>query len=241
MWGVKILADAVHAHRQAVSPTNPLLESEHGVSDAIAYGLDTYRSCRDSAVEMVFKAVYESPELDALVGSKRGTVQQRLHEADSWLNEEVRRLKRREREASFEHGTFLGGAMRVLVYCGSELHVVDERPFNAMRKLLSESGLRHTIHLADLKQAARRQTLLVRWDEERTLAGLAQLLPTPSERRRALDAARVLAATRGDIVPAQQLRLDRVAAKLGLDPREKPSVRPLDSLPGSIECDFALR
>jgi hypothetical protein len=112
--------------------------------------------------------------------------------------------------------------MRVLVYCGRELHVVDERPFNAMRKLLRESGLDHTIHLAELKQAARRQTFLVRWDEERALAGLAQLLPTTSERRRALDAARALAATRGDIAPAQQLRLDRVAAQLGLAPREKP-------------------
>jgi pimeloyl-ACP methyl ester carboxylesterase len=222
MWGVKMMADAVRTHRQAVLPTNPLLESEHGISDAIAHELDTYRACRDSTVEMVFKAVYDSPWLAALIGLKRGSVPQRLHEADSWLNEEVKRLKRRELEASFEHATFLDGAMRVLVYCGRELHVVDERPFNAMRKLLRESGLDHTIHLAELKQAARRQTFLVRWDEERALAGLAQLLPTTSERRRALDAARALAATRGDIAPAQQLRLDRVAAQLGLAPREKP-------------------
>ena len=111
--------------------------------------------------------------------------------------------------------------MRVLIYCNRDLHVVDERPFNAMRRLLSESGRDDQIRVADLKQVAKRQTFLVLLDEERALAGLAHLLPEASERSRALDMASALAATRGEIVPAQQERFDRVASVLGLDTRAR--------------------
>jgi pimeloyl-ACP methyl ester carboxylesterase len=221
MWGVKILADTARSLRQPVSPQNPLLEGEGRVSHAIEQGLDGYRAWRDDTVELLFKAIYGSPRLAALVGLKPGSTQRRTAEANSWLEEEFKSLKRRELETSFEHGTLLDGAMRVLVYCGRDLHVVDERPFNAMRRLLRESGLDDKIRIADLKQVAKRQTFLVLWDEERALAGLVQLLPEAPERRRALDTARTLAATRGEIAPAQQARFDRVARVLGLEPREK--------------------
>ncbi|WP_438390166.1 TerB family tellurite resistance protein [Caballeronia sp. DA-9] len=221
MWGVKMLADTARQNRHAVSSDNALLAGEYAMSHAIGQGLDGYRAGRDSAVELIFKSIYGSPWLAALVGLKPASARRRALETNSWIEEEFKRLKRRELEATFEHGTLLDGAIRMLLYCGRDLHVVDERPFNAMRHMLRESGLDDRIRIAELKQVVKRQTFLVLWNEERALAGLARLLPTPADRRRALDVVRTLAATRGEIVPAQQARLDRVAEVLAIEPREK--------------------
>jgi pimeloyl-ACP methyl ester carboxylesterase len=220
MWGVKLLADMVRPYRQPASPENPLREGENHVSTAIEQGLDTYRAWRDSAMEHMFRSIYESPWLASLVGLKTGSVQRRTQEAADWIEEEFKRLKRRELETSFENGTLLDGAMRLHIYCSLDLHMVDERPFNAMRQLLNAFGSGDHIRIADLKQVAKRQTFLVLLDEERALAGLVYLLPEASERSKALDMARTLAATRGEIVPAQQERFERVARVLGLEARK---------------------
>ncbi|MGU7781135.1 DUF3141 domain-containing protein [Burkholderia sp. PU8-34] len=220
-WALKLMADTVRAWRQPVSPGNSMREGESQVSQAIVSGLEGYRAWRDGGVEMLFRAVYESPWLASQVGLKEGSVQRRAHETDSWIEEEFKRLKRRELETSFESGTLLDGAMRVIIYCARDLHVVDERPFNAMRKLMRESGLDDTIRIADLKQVAKRQTFLMLLDEERALAGLTALLPGTAERRRAFDVARTLASVRGEITSEEQARFARVAETLGLEPRER--------------------
>ncbi len=219
MWGVKSIADAVRTDRLPVAPDNPLSARERHTSDSIEQGLDRYRVWRDQATERTFKAIYESPWLAACVGLKPETAQQRNHPAGNWFEKEFKRLKRQELDASFEEGTLLDGAMRLFVYCGHELHVIDERPFNALRQLLQKSGLDKTIRLSDLKQAVKRQAWLVALDEARALAGLAQLIPQAPTRRRIFDTAYNLIATRGEISPAQHARLEQIAQVLDLDPR----------------------
>ncbi|MBN3786678.1 DUF3141 domain-containing protein [Burkholderia sp. Ac-20353] len=220
-WAVGLAADMVRAARQPASSGNALHAGEAQVSQAIVCGLDSYQAWRDGTVEILFRTIYESPWLASLVGLKEGSVQRRTRETESWFEEEFKRLKRRELEAAFESGTLLDGAMRLIIYCGRELQVVDERPFNAMRELMRESGLDAQIRIADLKQVVKRQTFLVLLDEERALAGLPRLLPGEPERRRALEVARMLAATRGELTPAEQTRFARVAEVLGVASRER--------------------
>jgi len=224
-WGVKLVAEMVRERRQAASPQNPLHEGERSVSDAIVQGFSGYQAWRDHAVEWLFRSIYESPWLASLVGQGEASVHRRASETSGWIDEEFKRLKRHELERAFESGTLLDGAMRVIVYCGRVDHLVDERPFNALRRLMSESGLDEKIRIADLKQAMKRQTFLVLLDEERALAGLATVLPGESERRRALDLARSLAAARGEIPADEQERLARVARVLGVDASEKREKR----------------
>ncbi|WP_230463721.1 hypothetical protein [Burkholderia ubonensis] len=119
--------------------------------------------------------------------------------------------------------------MRLLIYCGRDLRVVDERPFNAMRELMRESGLDAQIRLSDLKQVTKRQTFLVLLDEERALAGLPRLLVRESDRRRAIEVAYALAATVGEIAPAERARFDRVAEVLGLAPRARRATKSTES------------
>ncbi|KVN75329.1 3-hydroxyalkanoate synthetase [Burkholderia ubonensis] len=226
---VKLTADAVRTWRQATSPENPLVKGENQVSRAIVRGLEGYQAWRDGAVEILFRTIYESPWLASLVGLKEESVQRRTNETESWFEEEFKRLKRLELETWFENGTLLDGAMRLIIYCGRDLRVVDERPFNAMRELMRESGLDAQIRLSDLKQVTKRQTFLVLLDEERALAGLPKLLVRESDRRRALDVAYALAATVGEIAPVERARFDRVADVLGLAPRARRATKSTES------------
>jgi pimeloyl-ACP methyl ester carboxylesterase len=216
MWTIKSLAEMVRAQRQAVSADNAFVKAEKQVSAAIEQGLDRYRDARDAAQEKLFKAIYESPLLAALVGFEPGADSGREAKAQAWVTDEMKRLKRHELEAAFEHGTPLEGVLRVMIYGGIESRIVDERPFNAMRALAREAGLAGTVKLADFKEAVKRQTFVILLDEERALAGLPALLPEHDQRVRALAIARKLAETRG-LSATHAARLDRVAQVLGLE------------------------
>ena len=220
MWGVKLLADTVRTHRLPVAHDNPVLESERKISNSIEQALDTYRALRDQTTERAFKAIYESPWLAACVGLKPDVQRTSHRSTNNWFEKEFKRLKGQELEAGFENGTVLDGAMRLFIYCGHELHAIDERPFNALRRLLRDSGLDKKVRLSDLKQAVKRQAWLVSLDEARALAGLVQLIPEAATRRRVFDTAYTLIATRGEISAAQHARLDDIAQVLNLSSQQ---------------------
>lgn len=212
------IAAAVRAQRKQVAPDNPLLLAEQQASAGIVQVLDTYRDVRDAASEMTFKAIYELPLTAALVGFKP----EALHTAKpvrtpSWEQQEVRKLKHTELETWFEKGSQESGFLRLLIYVASGVGVVDKRPFDGIRKLIRERGLDSKITLAQLKHAVKRQTSLVRLDEERALAGLHALLPKVEQRREALELARKLLAMGGPIKEEKLQRLNRVAQILQVD------------------------
>jgi len=218
MWTIKSLAEMVRAQRRPVAPDNPYLQAEQRASAAIERGLDGYRDARDAAQEKLFKAIYESPLLAALVGLQPGDPARGEAKMRPRMEAEYRRLKRSELESGFEQGTPLDGFLRIMIYGGLESKVVDERPFNAMRALAREAGMAGRIKLADFKEAVKRQTFIVLLDEERALTGLPALLPEYRQRVRALEVARKLADTRG-LTDAHAARLDRAAQVLGVEPR----------------------
>ena len=55
--------------RQPAAPDNPWVQWQDMVSDAIIAALDGYRDQRDSQLEKIFLAIYDSPVLQAMVGT----------------------------------------------------------------------------------------------------------------------------------------------------------------------------
>ncbi|MGE5746041.1 MAG: TerB family tellurite resistance protein [Solirubrobacterales bacterium] len=217
MWPVKMLAEMVRAQRRPASPDNPFVQAERQMSDSIEKSLDTYRDLRDAWSERLFKAIYESPWLAAMVGLAGTTDRRQEPKPAAKLREEVKRLKVRELEAQIEEGTPLDGKVRILLYQGRDEKVVDERPFNLVRQFIREMPIKKRPTLAQLKEAVKRQSFILLHDEERAVQALPKLLPDVEERQRALERARQIAAAKaGKLSDAQEARFRRLEEVLGV-------------------------
>ena len=58
---------------------------------------------------------------------------------------------------------------------------------------------------------------MIRFDEERALASLPELLPSEQDRREALDLVRKVGGARGEITPESEAVLRKIEGTLGLD------------------------
>ena len=82
----------------------------------------------------------------------------------------------------------------MLAYCGREGSVVDERPFNLVRRMIEELKPEVRPSLNELKAAVKKQVFVLTLDETRAIAALPKLLPDPEQRRKAVEAARTVRA-----------------------------------------------
>ena len=216
LWA-KSLAETVRANRRPVSRDNPFVQIEQQVSDRIVESLDTYRDTRDDMYERIFKAIYESPWMAALVGLGEQNAERHGPKAPTWEHEELRRVKRLEAESHFEEGTLIDGCMRLLLYQGRREKVADERAFNMLRHMIEELKPATRPSLAELKSAVKRQAFILALDEERAIVALPKLIPGMDRRRQAIEAAKLVARAEGPLAPDQEERYSRLEAILGLD------------------------
>ena len=181
---LKPAAEYVRAHRQPVSADNPLWQLQEQWSGWMEQGLNHYRDLRDAATEHCFKAVYESPWLASVVGVQPAR-ETRAARCDSWDKQERLQLKRQVLDPAYESGTLADGFVRLLIYVAIGRGIIDERPFNAIRRIMRDIRHEYPMTLMQLKDIARKQVFLVRLDEARALAGLPKLLPQEHLRRQA--------------------------------------------------------
>ena len=213
-------AESTLAKRAPVPADNPLLLWQQQISRAIVQMWDSYRDARDAASEKMFKAIYESPLIAAAVGfdpDNSGRKKPRGANKRTPEQEEMLRLKQARDEASFDRGRPETGFLRLLIYVSSGTGVVDGRPFNGIKRVMRDFGLDKTVTLAQLKEAVKHQTFLVRKDEARALAGLLVMLPEKQQRAQALNLARELLVMGGPISAEKEGRLARVAQVLQID------------------------
>lgn len=228
MKAVKPLAALTRAQRHRIAPDNPLLKAERQFARSVRDGWDHYRDVRDQGFETLFRTIYDSPWIAALTGF---TPEPRHRNAPG--NNHRLLEQRAELENWYEQGSVESGFMRLLIYVANSNGVVDERPFNGIKRLMHDAGLDISMNLGALKQMIRHQTFVVRTDEMRALQGLKKLLPTKAQRQHALDTATGLLALSGPISAAKQERLLQVANVLGLSatPARKPVARRPRSAP----------
>ncbi|QIY79283.1 DUF3141 domain-containing protein [Chromobacterium violaceum] len=222
LTGMAEWADKVRAARKPVSEDNPFWQWQQTVSDWTASLLDGWRDQRDAVKEMTFRAVYDAPLTAALVGlHPRRPYRLRSHHG-GWERKEMLRLKRRELEQHYSEGGAVDGFLRLLIYVAIGNGVVDVRPFNAIRRVMQDTGLGEELTLEAFKQVVRRQTWLVRNDEKRALSTIKDLLPGEAQRSMALELVMLLLAAAGPISVEKQQRLGRVALAMGVTGGEVP-------------------
>ena len=221
MWTVKSLAQMVRAQRMPVAPDNPLARIERRVSDRVSRTLDAYRDRRDAWYESVFKLIYESPWVAAAVGLSGNADPHHSPRAAAALREEFARLKIGEISTHFEAGTPFDGWVRVLIWQGMEDKVIDERPFNLIRRLGKEQPPGPLRTLSELKEAIRQQMFVLLLDEERAIAALPKLMPDRKDRARAVALARRIASAKGPLSASQEARFQHIEQILGLDATQR--------------------
>ncbi|HEY2255341.1 MAG TPA: hypothetical protein VGI11_06860, partial [Variovorax sp.] len=165
---------------------------------------------------------YEAPWLAAAVGLGADSLGRRGPRSSTWEQDELRRLKQHEVESQFESGTLLDAWARMLLYVRREENVVDERPYNLMRRMIDEMEPEHRPTLAAVKAAMKRQAFVIALDEERAIAALPALIPEMQHRRKGVEAARKVASARGKPTAHQEERFHRLASILSLDEPVKP-------------------
>ncbi|MDF0604718.1 DUF3141 domain-containing protein [Neisseriaceae bacterium TC5R-5] len=217
LTGIKDWAETIRTERQSISQDNFFWQCQQSYSQLIVHTLDSWRQSRDTLQELLFRSIFESPWTAAAVGLKP-IREYGVRKADgSWERSEMLRLKRCELENYYAQGIPVEGFLRLMIYVAIGNGIVDVRPFNAIRRVMQETGLGEELTLEQFKQLIRRQTWLVRNDEQRALATLTNLLPDRHQRQMALELAMLLLQAAGRISDEKQLRLQLAAQAMEVD------------------------
>ncbi len=225
MASVKAFAQLAQAQRQPADPDNPFSVAERNASAFIVSQLNSYRDQRDALHEKVFKAIYASPWLAALVGIDADATARHKPRANDSLREAYTRLKIESLQEKFEHGDTLDAWVRIVLYQMADNPVIDERAFNLVRRIAATRRPGEAPSPERLKDAVKQQAFLMLLDAERAVNALPQLLPDSQQRREAIGSAREVASAKGPLSADQERRFQSLEAILEIEP-ERMKGRP---------------
>ena len=217
MWPIKLMADLVRKDRRPAAAENAFVTSEHAVSEQIEHAIDQYREIRDRMQELTFKAIYNSPLVEALAGLRAphadaGKPRARDEHAERVLKAEIEAIKARE-----EKGGFAQAVLRMMLAVAKAEHMLDARGFQLAQRIKQEHPELRRIPREQMKAAVKEEALMLRFDQERALAALPLMLPTEGERREAVEIVRRIGYADGEITPESEGVVAKIERILGLD------------------------
>jgi len=166
---------------------------------------------RDAVTEQLFHATYGSPLLHALLGLDAKEVQEERRPDRDAYREQARAKRRADLELRFDKGGPVEAALRAVIYIQRGMGSADERSFAVLKELHDAQPPDRARSMAQLKEALREQSLLLRMDEERAVAAVPALLPRGSaERARMLTSVRRLVSAQGELSQEGRRRLARI-------------------------------
>jgi hypothetical protein len=215
MAPVAALAEQVRSHRRPVAADNPFVAMQENISRQIVAGLDAWRGVSEALAERTFLAVYGSPTLQAAAGIDAAATRPLQKAAKTPLHDELLRKRIAELKSRIPAGGLREASIRALLYAGMTRAAVDERGFEAVRRIReAHDGL----PLADFKALVREQFNMLLLDQEAALAAIPSMLPPDAEtRREAFDLIRRVLGARGEMSAEDTKRLSEVARLFGVD------------------------
>jgi Protein of unknown function (DUF3141) len=227
MWPLQVMAQNVREQRRPAAPDNALVKTERAVSQQIERSLDLYRDMRDRNYELLFKALYNSPLVEALAGLRAPYADARKPRARDEHAEELLATKIEAIRTREEQGGFGEAVLRIMLAVAQAEHMFDARGFRLAQRIKEEHPALRKLSREWVRVAAREEAFMLRFDQERALAALPRLLPTEEERREAVDIVRRIGYADGEITPESEAMLDEIERILGFDQpgRAKPQER----------------
>lgn len=220
MAAVARLAEQARRDRKVVGAQNPLIEMQEAMSRQIVSALDGWRRASENAAERTFLAIYGSPLLQAAYGVEQDSKRPLRKANKTLLHAELLRKRIEELKARIPVGGLREAVIRALIYAGKARGGIDERGFEAVRRIRQVHG---DIPLADFKALVREQFNILLIDAERALAAIPSLLPDDIEARRmAFGLIKTALGARGEPSSEDRKRLDEVARLFDLGTETRP-------------------
>jgi Protein of unknown function (DUF3141) len=214
MASVATLAEQVRKDRRPAAADNPLVALQENMSSQIVAALDAWREVTEALAERTFLAVYGLPTLQAAVGVDPSGTRPRKA-AKNPLHSELLQARIAELKSRIPTGGLRAAIIRALLYAGMARASVDERGFEAVRRIRRAHS---DIPLSVFKALVREQFNMLLIDTEAALAALpAMLPPEPETRRKAFDLVRQALSAAGEFSAEVKKRLETVARLFGVD------------------------
>jgi hypothetical protein len=137
-------ADQVRENRKLVSADNPFIAAQEAVSEQVVKSLDAWRETTEKFSESMFLAIYGSPVLQAAVGVNPESARPR-RPGKSLMHRERREKRIAELKSQITKGGLIECTVRGLLYAGAPRGTVDERAFEALRRIRKAEGERLTM------------------------------------------------------------------------------------------------
>jgi Protein of unknown function (DUF3141) len=234
MTSVARLADLVREDRRAATAGNPFVAMQENVSHQIVCALDAWRDANEQLAERMFLAVYGMPTLQAAVGIDPSSTRPQRKAAKSLLHQELVQRRLADIKSRIPIGGLREAMIRGLLYAGMTRAAVDERGFEAVRRIRQ---VHSDMSLSAFKTCVREQYYMLLVDSEGALAALPSMLPQDIEtRRKAFDLIKQTLGARGDLSAEDQRRTSEVARLFGLNDDAAASLVPFRATRKELEA-----
>jgi hypothetical protein len=221
------MAEHVRKDRRPISSSNPFLAMQENMSRQIVTALDAWRDASEAMAERTFLAIYGLPSLQAAVGIDPASTRPLRRAAKNPLHRELLQQRTADLKSRVSVGGPREAVIRGLLYVGRARASVDERGFEAVRRIRETHS---DMSLSDFKRVVREQFYLLLIDQDAALGAIPSLLPRDADlRRKALGLIEQALSARGDLSAEERRRMQEVARLFGLDDDtgNRNSVRPL--------------
>jgi Protein of unknown function (DUF3141) len=215
MAPVAAWAEQVRKDRRPAAADNPFLALQENASHQIVAALDAWRDMTETLAERTFLAVYGLPMLQAAVGVDPAATRPLRKAAKSPLHRELLQARIAELKSRVPVGGVREAVIRGMLYVGMARAGVDERGFEAVRRIRRTHG---DIPLSVFKALVREQFNMLLIDTDAALAAIPSMLPPDAEtRREAFGLIRQALGAIGEFSAEDKKRLDAVARLFGVD------------------------
>ena len=210
-------AERVREHRRPAAADNPFIAIQEGVSQQIVAGLDAWREFNETQAERAFMAIYGSKALQAAVGVDPVAMLPPRKATKSLLQYELVEKRVADIRARISSGGLREALVRALLFAGMERAAVDERGFEAVRRIRQSLS---DVPLSTFKATVREQYDMLLLDTEGALAAIPSMLPEDATtRQRAFDLICEVLQARGKPSSEDQKRIQRIGGLFQLGGR----------------------
>jgi pimeloyl-ACP methyl ester carboxylesterase len=214
------LAEQVREHRRPAAADNAFIAMQEAVSKQIVAGLDAWRDFSEAAAERLFMATYGSPTLQAALGIDPASSAPLRQAAKSPLHHELMEKRIAELKSQMKSGGVREAAIRALIFVGMDRAAVDERGFEAVRRIRQTLS---DLPLSAFKATVREQFEMLLIDTEAALAAISSLLPEDAgTREKAFDLVCQVLSARGEYSDQDLQRIERLARLFRVDGQSHP-------------------
>jgi pimeloyl-ACP methyl ester carboxylesterase len=223
MAWVKAAADWSREKRSTVAEDNPLVQMQEKASAQIVTALDAWRDMSERMSEAAFLSIYGSPLLQAAVGidpangARQRPGKDPLH--DQFVQERIAELKSQIPEGGIREAT-----VRAVLYIGMTRGAVDERAFEAIRRIRESQKDLNPLPIADFKSLVREQYFMLLIDAAAAIAAIPSMLPPNSGMRtQAFDLIKQVVEAAGALPSEGQQRLQQIKGLFSGNGESRPA------------------